>query len=53
MKLWEAVYYLETLLDQCRDESIRDIDLIEFTERDEAIEALAIAVNLLKPMASA
>lgn len=50
MTLAEAVDFLDTLHSQCVDHSIAAADLIEWTERAEASEALAIALHLLKPM---
>lgn len=51
MTLAEAVDLLECLRDQCADHSIIAADLIEWTEREDITEALAVALNLLKPMA--
>lgn len=45
MTLAEAVYFLDCLLDQCRDKSISAHDLIEFNERDEATAALEIVLS--------
>lgn len=53
MTLAEAVDFLECLHDQCLDQSIAAADLIEWTEREEAAEALACALNLLRPMVRA
>jgi len=52
MTLAEAVDFLDCLHDQCADHSIIAPDLIEWSERAEATEALAVALNLLRPMVS-
>lgn len=44
MTLADAVYFLDGLLDQCRDKSIDAADLIEPSERDEASRALEVVL---------
>lgn len=53
MTLAEAFEFLEILHSQCADPSIAAADLIEWSERDEAMVALSVALNLLRPMLSA